>query len=356
MPWLYPTIYREQPELSTLRHLKRRDFLRLASVTGLGLAVPFLGYSLSTSRPTGTDELQTSIYALGGTRITITIEHVTNPITAQAAANSAFHEIKNLENIFTRFQAASEVGQLNTFGHINSPQPELLDILNRATDYSEKTEGSFDITVKPALDLFENGRSDNFPPTDAEFEAAKRLIDFEKLSVSSGSVSFDQLGMGITLDCLGKGYILDRVAEILKAYRIDSALVDGGGTLAAIGPRGDGSPWKIGIMNPLNLNETVGTIQLENCAVATSGDYENAYTADKRYYHIIDPSTATSPLYSHSATVVAPTASEADPLGLALMVKAPSEALNFIDQFAGCECLVITRNGERVKSTGFGMI
>lgn len=327
----------------------------MASVTGLGLAVPLLGYSLGESRPSGADELQMSTYALG-TMITIRVGYETNPIGAQAAVNGAFQEVKRLESIFTRFQSASEVGQLNSLGHIDSPPRELLDILACSSDCSEKTDASFDITVKPALDLFENRRSDTFPPTDAEFEAAKRLIDFEKLSVSSGSVSFAQSGMGITLDCLGKGYVLDRVAEILRAHRIDSALIDGGGTLIAIGSRSDGSPWKIGIMNPTDLNESIGTIQLENGAVATSGDYENSYTADKRYYHIIDPRTACSPLYSHSATVVAPTASEADPLGLALMVKAPSESLNFIDRFTGCECLVITRNGVLVKSTGFGMI
>jgi len=299
--------------------------------------------------------LQKSTYALG-TTITIRIEDETNSINAQAAVNSAFQEIKRLENMFTRFQSASEVGRLNTLGHIGSPPRELLDILVRASDYSEKTEASFDITVKPALDLFEDRRSATFPPADAEFEAAKRLIDFEKLSVSARSVSFGQSGMGITLDCLGKGYILDRVAEILRAHRIGSALIDGGGTLVAVGSRSDSSPWEIGIMNPTNLNESIGTIQLEDAAVATSGDYENPYTNDKRYYHIIDPNTASSPLYSHSATVVAPTASEADPLGLALMVKAPPEALNFIDRFAECECLIITRNGGLVKSTRFGMI
>jgi thiamine biosynthesis lipoprotein len=341
--------------LSTLRHLKRRDFLRLASLTGLGLAVPVLAHSLGDVRPNVSEELHTSMYALG-TMVTIRIEHVANTNNAQAAVNSAFQEIRNLETTFTRFQSSSEVGQLNLVGHIDSPQPRLLDILDRATEYSEKTEASFDITVKPALDLFENRRSDNFPPSEGEFDEARRLIDFEKLSVSSGSVSFDRSGMGITLDCLGKGYVLDHAAQILKTHGIDSALIDGGGTLIAIGARGDGSPWEIGIMNPLNLDETIGTIELKNLAVATSGDYENAFTADKQYYHIIDPRTATSPLYSHSATVVAPTASEADPLGLALMVKSPSESLALIDQFAGCECLVIPRNGSRVKSAGFGMI
>jgi thiamine biosynthesis lipoprotein len=250
----------------------------------------------------------------------------------------------------------SEVGRLNTTGILESPQREVIDVLGSAEQYSEETEGSFDITVKPVLDLFEDMKFGSSPPSPTEFELARRLIDFEKISISSGAVCFAKSGMGVTLDCIGKGYILDHAAQILKDYRIDSALIDGGGTLVAIGPRFDGSPWKIGVTNPVNLNQTIGTIELENGAVATSGDYEDYFTPDKRYYHIIDPSTATSPLYSHSATVVSATASEADPLGLSLMVKPPAEALNFIDQFKGSECLVITRDGELVKSAGFDMI
>jgi thiamine biosynthesis lipoprotein len=295
-----------------------------------------------------------STYSLG-TKVTIRVGCQASLVGAQAAVKCAFQEIKRLESLFTRFQAVSEVGLLNATGSVESPQQELVDILTRAFYYSEKTEGAFDVTVKPALDLFENRRSSTFPPTVAEFDAARRLIDFEKLSVSSGSVSFGESGMGITLDCLGKGYILDHAAGILRDHRIDSALIDGGGTLVAIGSRSDGSPWKIGIMNPANLNESIGSINLQNEAVATSGDYENSFTADKRYYHIVDPSTACSPLYSHSATVVAPTASEADPLGLSLMVKSPSEASSFADRLAGCECLIITRSGKLVTSSGFSM-
>lgn len=338
--------------MAGLRGLRRRDFLRLASLAGLGLAVPLFRHSLSDSN--SPDEVQMSTYALG-TMITIGIECITNQISAQVAVNRAFQEIERLESLFTRFHAMSQVGQLNTIGHIESPQRELVDILSQSSHYSEKTEGAFDVTVKPALDLFENRRAGSFPPTDASFDAAKNLIDYEKVSVSDGAVSFAEPGMGITLDCLGKGYVLDRAAAILRAHGIDSALIDGGGTLVAVGSRSDGSAWRIGIMNPTNPNESIGTIHLENGAVATSGDYENYFTPDLRYYHIIDPRTASSPLYSHSATVVAPSASEADPLALALMVKSPSEALSFIDQFAGCECLIITRNSGLVRSTGFGM-
>jgi thiamine biosynthesis lipoprotein len=340
--------------MSDLRNLKRRDFLRLASLTGAGLAVPLLGRWLDRSRLTDSGELEASMYALG-TAVTIRLENVTSPILAQAAVDSAFNEIKRLERIFTRYLKGSEVGQLNTAGEIEFPQPDLVEILTWASNYSARTEGSFDITVKPVLDLFEATAPQAFPPAEEEFEEARSLIDFEEVSISTSMISLARLGMGITLDCLGKGYILDKAAEMLRSHGIESALIDGGGTLVAIGSRSDGSPWRIGIRDPIHIERLIGAIPLDNQAVATSGDYENSFTSDRRYYHIIDPATGYSPLFSHSATVTAPTASEADPLALASMVKAPSQALSLIDQFPGCECIVIKRDGGYMQSSGIGM-
>jgi thiamine biosynthesis lipoprotein len=340
--------------MTSLRNLKRRDFLKLASIAGLGLTAPLFGPLLNSSNLRGADRFEISTDALG-TTISIKVEDASSPINARAAMNSSVKEIKRLESILTRFGGTSDVSRLNVSSLIESPPPELVDVLNRASRYSERTEGAFDITVKPVLDLFDRTSGAFLPPTDAEFDAAKNLIDYERVSTSPHAILLGRAGMGITLDCLAKGYILDRVAEMLKAHNIKSALIDGGGSLVAIGSRYNGSPWKIAVRDPVSPEESIGTIALVDEAVATSGDYENAYTSDKRYYHIIDPHSARSPLYSHCATVIAPTAAEADPLALSLMVTDPSDVPNFIEGFTECECLVMTRNSGLVKSNGFGM-
>jgi FAD:protein FMN transferase len=341
--------------MSQLRSLRRRDFLRLASLAGLAFAVPLLRYTVDTSDRDGAQALQNSIDALG-TTVRLKVEYQGSSIEAQAALNSAIDEIARLHCLFTRFDPTSLVGRLNLDGHIEAPQWELFDILSQASHYSERTEGAFDITVKPALDLFENISSQFSPPTDAEFEAARRLIDFERISLSRQFVSFTEANMGITLDCIGKGYVLDRAAEILKEHGITSALVDGSGTLVAVGSRSDGSPWKIGIRDPLHPDGLIGSIFLKDGAVAATGDYENFFTQDRQYYHVIDPTRARSPLYSHSAVVVASNATAADVLAIGSMVKSPREALNLIGQFTGCECLIVTRNNGIVKSNGFVMV
>jgi thiamine biosynthesis lipoprotein len=126
---------------------------------------------------------------------------------------------------------------------VEAPVPELLEVLGKARYFSERTEGAFDVTVKPALDLLRSYLGGASLPSDADFRTAKGLIDFEWLSISRDLVSLSKYVMSITLDCIGKGYVLDRAAARLRSYGIRSALIQGGGTVVAIGSRCDGSPW-----------------------------------------------------------------------------------------------------------------
>jgi FAD:protein FMN transferase len=335
--------------------LRRRDFLRLACVTGLSFAIPLAELSKRSESDSRQVESRRSINALG-TTVSITVEDDFSPARAEASIADAFTEIRELEAKLTRFQPSSQIYHLNQSGRVEAPTPELVEAFRRAQYFSDRTDGVFDVTVKPALDLLERCLVNASLPSDAEFEVARSLIDFEMLSVSKDALSLGKAGMGATLDCIGKGYVLDKAAERLKEHGIRSALIQGGGTLVAIGARLDGSPWKIGIRDPENPDGIVARITLVDHAVATSGDYEDFFSPDKRYYHIIDPATARSPLYSHSATVTAPTAAEADPMGVALMVKEPGEGLRLLEDFEGYECLIITRDGKLVRSSGFGVI
>ena len=338
-----------------LAKLTRRDLLRLACLAGLGLAIPLTELSEIRSSRARQLELQRSIKALG-TTVTIRVEEDLSPAKAQAGIDDAFREIRRLEAQLTRFQPSSQVHRLNQTGQLETPASELFDVLEKARHFSDGTNGAFDITVKPALDLLQRYLGGASLPSDTEFEVARRLTDFELLSVSKDIVSFGKPGMGVTLDCIGKGYVLDMAAARLRAHGIRSALVQGGGTLVAIGTRLDGSSWRIGVRDPEDPNSLIATISLVDGAVATSGDYENFFSPDGSCYHVVDPATARSPLYSHSATVTAPTAHEADPLGVALMVKEPREGLKLLEGFKGYECLIATRDGRLVRSSGFGVI
>ncbi|MGB9023880.1 MAG: FAD:protein FMN transferase [Candidatus Bathyarchaeia archaeon] len=332
--------------------LNRRDVLRLACLAGLTLAIPLLRLSATNNSGNAPSVFRRSIKALG-TTVTITVEDELGPVKLQAATEDAFNEIRRLELQLTRFQSTSPVSHLNQMGRVETPARELFDALHIAEYFYDRTEGVFDITVKPVLDLLESYRGSSSLPSEVEFDAAKRLVDFQSLSISKDALTLAKPKMGITLDCIGKGYVLDKAAERLRAYGISSALIQGGGTVVAIGSRSDGSPWRIGVRDPLDLDALIGRIDITNAAVATSGDYEDFFSEDGHLFHIVNPATARSPLYSHSATVMASTATEADPLALTLMVKDPREGLRLLGNFHGCECLIATRDEGYVQSGGF---
>lgn len=330
--------------------MRRRDFLRLAALGGgLILGVPLLRL-LPVGFPS-TRLLQKSAYAMG-TTVTISVEDTYSPNDLDTAVENAFAGISRMERLLTRFDPTSQLSVLNQQGALYDPSPELLSVVQGSLQFSDSTGGAFDVTVKPALDLFTKFLAGGPGPTDAEFAAAQKLIDFEKFDAGSGALTFANPGMSATLDGIAPGYILDKTVASLRASGVRSALVQSGGTIVAIGATSDGSPWRIGVRDPMDGSATIGTLLLKDQAVATTGDYENYFTPDKTYYHVVDPSTARSPLYSHSATAVAPTATAADSLGVALMVKPPDEGLQTVDMVRGAECLIYTRNGSMIRSAG----
>jgi thiamine biosynthesis lipoprotein len=335
----------------SFKNLRRRDFLKLASLAGLGLAIPLARAAATVLK--GGQEFRQSVDALG-TVVTIVVDDPLGPEAAGSVVADSFGEIDRLQALLSRFAVGSPISTLNLGAYIISPDPGLVEVLKLAEGYSELSEGAYDVTVLPALNLFKDAAGGLNLPTDAQFDSAKALIDFEKLSVSDSEVSLSASGMGVTLDCIGKGWILDRIHDRLKSKGVRSALVQGGGSFRAVGARADGSPWVIGVRDPVDENATIANVYLKDNAVTTSGDYENYFTADKKYYHIIDPATARSPLFSHSATITAPLASQADPLGVSSMVKSPEEALAMIEAVKDCECLIATRDKVTVKSSGFG--
>ena len=159
--------------------------------------------------------------------------------------------------------------------------------------------------------------------------------------------------MKITLDGLAKGYIVDMASKILLNHEIKNHLINAGGDIKAVGLREDGKPWKVAIQDPARKNNHLDVIELTDSSVATSGNYENYFDAEKIFHHIADPKTGFSPVLNSSASIIAPTAMEADALATALMVMAPDYGIPFINSLSGCEALIITQDGRLIRSSGW---
>ena len=159
--------------------------------------------------------------------------------------------------------------------------------------------------------------------------------------------------MGITLDGIAKGYIVDRASEILTRNGISNHLINAGGDIRTSGSAVKGKPWTIAVQDPAKKKEYPDVITMMSGAIATSGNYEIFYDNEKMFHHIIDSRTGHSPELSASVTVQASSVMDADALSTSVFVMQPAQGVNFIDSQQGCECFVVESSGATHKSLGW---
>ena len=267
---------------------------------------------------------------------------------AEEAIGRALEEMDRLIALFSRFESASAVSELNRAGRLHRPPPEVSHVLSRSVAYHETTGGAFDITVEPLVHLFRAPLDGGTPPepTAAEIRDALELVGARHLALSRGGVHFAEAGMGITLDGVAKGFIVDAMAQVLERHEIHRYLINAGGDIRAGGPKERRTPWTVAVQDPGKSGSFPDAIDLTDAAVATSGSYE-------RSRHIVSAETGRSPTQSASVSVVAPSTMAADALATAVFVMQPRRGIDFIDSLSHCECLIIAEDGSQLTSRGW---
>jgi thiamine biosynthesis lipoprotein len=257
-----------------------------------------------------------------------------------------FSEMQRLIAVYDHRSATSEVGRLNLDGKIASPSAQLLTVIEKSTAVAELTGGAFDITIKPALDAFQNDSMIT--------DEIKSQVDYRLVSCSTDRIWFEQPGVQITLDGIAKGAVIDAGVAVLKNDGFNNVMVEAGGDLMAAGSRGSGEPWKIGINHPREAGQTLmATLGLNDRAAATSGDYQFYFSEDLTKNHIIDPVLFESPKELASVTVLAPSAVEADAFSTAIMVMGSERGLALVESLPGLDAYLVTKDLRVLKSSGF---
>lgn len=333
------------------KKMNRRDFLRITAIGAGVIAAGGIGIKqlMDAAGPERISETRRMM----GTFVTITV--IGDDKAAGAAiAHDTFAEIGRLSSILSRHDPSSELFRLNASGSLTGASSELVSVLERAQVYAMLSGGAFDVTMKPLQDLYQDSfANNNSPPDAAEISGALALVGYRNLIIKGRDLTLAKQGMGITLDGIGKGYIVDQAAALLKARGMTQVLVEAGGDLSLRGMRQDGDPWKVGIVHPRALSGYYEVVESSNSCMATSGDYESAYTADYSYHHIIDPRTGYSPAELASATVTAADTTYADALSTAALVMGADEALALLEGLTGVEGMLIDKNLHSRATSGF---
>ena len=335
--------------------LNRRSFLKLSGLLGLGLAstgiLPVSAEAVKFNRKT----YKVSKTRLEmGTFVSMTLIHSSRD-KAEEAMGQAFQEIERLTRSMNRFDEATAIAQLNSDGFLQDAPPEVFEVIARAMDYYRLTHQAFDISVKPVVDLFRENfaRGSSRPPGGIELRQALDRVGSDMIELKGRSIRFRKPGMGITLDGIAKGYIVDSASKILTRHRIKNYLINAGGDIRAMGCRNDKKAWSVAIQDPKKEKQYPDVIRLTDAAIATSGNYEVYFDREKMFHHIVDPRTGLSPRLNSSVSVTAHTAMDADALSTSVFVMKPTNANRFINSLPGCECLLIARGGRTFKSSGW---
>ncbi|RJP61220.1 MAG: FAD:protein FMN transferase [Candidatus Auribacter fodinae] len=280
-----------------------------------------------------------------GTYVTITGYHY-NHGHLQESITAAFREMQEIDRLMSTYKVNSELTILN-----NSPKPgtypvsELLyEVLNISDIVYRETDGAFDVTIKPLMDLWKQAGENNSFPDQRDLNAALNTVGWTHIALNGRetSVSFGKADMQIVLGGVAKGYAVDLASQSLKKAGIQHFMVDAGGDIYCSGHPPRREAWIIGVRDPINTSDILNKLRITNQSVVTSGNYERFYTIDgKHYSQIFYPETGMPVETILSSTVIADTAARADAWATALMVLGPEKGLELINQHPDLEAFII---------------
>lgn len=260
---------------------------------------------------------------------------------AQAALGEAFAELERIESVMSLYRPESQISRLNREGVLQNPDASLVEVLRFAGDVAEKSGGAFDVTVQP-LWVLQGAKPD---------AVTLGLVDWRKVELDVPRIKLAP-GMAITLNGIAQGFAADAAMRVMREHGVEHALIDAG-EFSAHGSNAENAPWRIGIQHPRERDAFAALAKLENRCLATSGDYETAFSDDFSRHHIFDPHTGESPGELASVSVLAPTAMVADALSTTLFVLGAKRGIDFLRHYPGTDALLILKNGRRVATSGF---
>jgi len=289
-----------------------------------------------------------------GSLITITL-YAPDPVSAKAAAAAAFKRFDALDDIFSDYQADSELNRLrdDPYGTPVPVSAELFDLLQRAQKISQLSGGAFDVTVGPYVRLWRFARKRKVLPAPAEIEAARAAVGWRKLKLDAKSRTVTLLvpNMRLDLGSIGKGYAADQALQILKRKGIDRALVAASGDIAIGAPPPGQKGWKVGVeVFGGGTNGLPQMLLLHNAAISTSGDTEQYIEINGvRYSHIVNPATGLGLTNRIQATVIGRDATTTDCLDTTVSLLGVTRGLALINSLPLTAALVLTQKDGKIQ-------
>lgn len=289
-----------------------------------------------------------------------------NADTGAQCVEAGLAEIRKVDELMSDYKEDSEITRINDRAAQRAVQVSetTYDVLQKSVEFSQLTDGAFDITVGPLVDLFHKAKTEQIAPTPEQIAQAKEKVGFEKLIMDdkNRTIRFAAEGMRLDLGGIAKGYGVDKAIEAARRCGAIGVMVDIGGDVRCFGVPPEGRDhWRIGLQDPNSAVEGVSggglvlTLTVTNAAVATSGDYQQFVMIEgRRYSHIMNRKTGTSVEGLSSVTIIADNATDADALATSVSVMGPEKGVALIEKLPNIEAILMTSEPKPkiIKTTG----
>nr|WP_207728672.1 FAD:protein FMN transferase [Clostridium botulinum] len=278
---------------------------------------------------------------------------------ADKAVQSSVDKISDIENKMSINISTSEVNKINKNAGIAPVKvsKNTFDVVKASLIYSEKTKGSFDITVEPLVSIWGIGTDKARIPSKDEINNALKLINYKDVVINEkeSTVMLKRKGQAIDLGAIAKGYTADELKKVLLNYNVSSAFLSLGGNVYVLGNKPDKTPWKIGVQNPLEpRGDYLGIVSVSDKSVVTSGNYERFFERNgKRYHHIFDTKTgypAEKGLISVS--IISDKSIDGDALSTSVYTLGLDEGKKLIESLKGVEAIFVTNDKKVYVTSG----
>ena len=247
-------------------------------------------------------------------------------------------ELQAVDQSLSMFNPNSTISQINS-GKSNETDSLLRTIFHIAREVSQATDGAFDITVAPLVNAWGFGFKHRALPDSLQVDSLRQLIGWNRISLKDNKFFREDPRMIIDLSAVAKGFGSDCVAQMFRKHGINNFMIEIGGEVVTSGVSPKAKAWRIGVNKPQEdststSNELQTILQMNNCAMATSGNYRNFYIDNgRKIAHTIDPKTGYPVQHSIlSSTVIAPTCAIADAYATAFMVLGLEKSLQVLDK------------------------
>jgi thiamine biosynthesis lipoprotein len=267
-----------------------------------------------------------------------------SPGHATDAIEKAFQEIVRLDDLLSDYKPDSALSTLNRSAHFHAEKVplDLYQVIDQAVQFSRLSDGKFDISIAPLVNLWKAALRGEGMPSPAQQEKVRSCVGYEKIELTPPDrISFHSSCLQLDLGAIGKGYAVDRAAEVLQSLGIRDALVNAGGsTVFAMGSPPDQAAWLVHLRDPSNKIDP--QVMLKDGSVSTSEQTAPSLLGGDSAGHIIDPDTGMPLRTAFAVSAVSRTATESDALSTTLLLLGPLKGKALVNNMAGVSAIWIS--------------